>query len=104
MPGKVPDEELLRMANLTLAHYGRSAGTFWDGTKSHDVSQNYDAFLGAIDRGTRRCAFSISGADRGVTCAIFICSAIMPSDSKGVRTSLEWLALTPGARFSSRTS
>jgi SAM-dependent methyltransferase len=49
MSGRAPDEELLRLANLTLAHYGRSAGKFWDGTKSHDVTQNYDAFLGAIE-------------------------------------------------------
>jgi SAM-dependent methyltransferase len=43
------DDELFRLSNLTLEHYGRSAGTFWDGTKSHDVTQNYEALLGAIE-------------------------------------------------------
>src|SRR5258706_15841225 len=43
------DEELLELANRTLAHYARAAGTFWDGTKSHDVSQNYAALLDAIE-------------------------------------------------------
>jgi SAM-dependent methyltransferase len=32
----------------TLAHYEGSAGTFWVGTKDHDVSQNYAALLEAI--------------------------------------------------------
>jgi SAM-dependent methyltransferase len=43
------DEDLFAMADRTLAHYGQGAGTFWDGTKSHDVTQNYEALLGAID-------------------------------------------------------
>jgi SAM-dependent methyltransferase len=37
------------MSTRTLAHYARSAGTFWDGTKDHDVTQNYEALLGAIE-------------------------------------------------------
>jgi SAM-dependent methyltransferase len=43
------DDELLAFANRTLAHYSEAAGKFWDGTKSHDVNQNYEAFLGAIE-------------------------------------------------------
>jgi SAM-dependent methyltransferase len=45
----LPDDELFEMAGRTLAHYGEAAGTFWDGTKSHDVTQNYEALLGAIE-------------------------------------------------------
>jgi SAM-dependent methyltransferase len=33
----------------TLAHYQRNARDFWDGTKDHDVSQNYAALLGALE-------------------------------------------------------
>lgn len=32
----------------TLAHYEANASDFWAGTKDHDVTQNYAAFLGAI--------------------------------------------------------
>jgi len=49
MPHGFSDEDLFQLANRTLAHYGDAAGTFWDGTKSHDVTQNYDALLGAIE-------------------------------------------------------
>ena len=43
------DDELRAMAERTLGHYGESVGTFWDGTKGHDVTQNYEALLGAIE-------------------------------------------------------
>ena len=33
----------------TLAHYDRNARSFWEGTKDHDVSQNYAALLDAIE-------------------------------------------------------
>ncbi len=33
----------------TLAHYDRTARSFWEGTKDHDVAQNYAALLGAIE-------------------------------------------------------
>lgn len=33
----------------TIAHYDREAAGFRDGTRDHDVSQNYAAFLGAIE-------------------------------------------------------
>lgn len=32
----------------TIAHYDASARAFWEGTRDHDVSQNYDAFLRAL--------------------------------------------------------
>lgn len=33
----------------TVAHYDRSAESFWRGTKDHDVSQNVAALLGSIE-------------------------------------------------------
>jgi SAM-dependent methyltransferase len=33
----------------TLAHYETNAARFWEGTKDHDVTQNYAALLGAIE-------------------------------------------------------
>jgi SAM-dependent methyltransferase len=33
----------------TLGHYNANAEDFWEGTRDHDVSQNYAAFLGAIE-------------------------------------------------------
>ncbi|MGH7293980.1 MAG: class I SAM-dependent methyltransferase [Polyangiaceae bacterium] len=34
----------------TLAYYEANATPFWEGTRDHDVTQNYDALLGAIER------------------------------------------------------
>lgn len=34
---------------LTLAHYDQRAEDFWQGTRGHDVRQNIDALLGAIE-------------------------------------------------------
>jgi SAM-dependent methyltransferase len=49
MAPDVSDQELFAMAGRTLDHYEKAAGTFWDGTKGHDVTQNYEALLGAIE-------------------------------------------------------
>jgi SAM-dependent methyltransferase len=41
-----------RMANAshaTIAHYDRHARAFWEGTRDHDVTQNYAALLEAIE-------------------------------------------------------
>ena len=38
-----------RSSEITIAHYERQAGSFWDGTRDHDVSQNYAALLEAIE-------------------------------------------------------
>ena len=37
-----------RRSSRTLAHYEANARAFWEGTKDHDVSQNYHAFLRAL--------------------------------------------------------
>lgn len=43
------DESLRRFSETTLSYYGRSAASFWEGTRDHDVSQNIAALLGAIE-------------------------------------------------------
>ena len=41
--------QLQDLSARTLAHYDAHADAFWLGTRDHDVSQNYSAFLGAIE-------------------------------------------------------
>jgi len=38
-------DQLAHASAETLDHYQRSAESFWEGTATHDVSQNYTAFL-----------------------------------------------------------
>jgi SAM-dependent methyltransferase len=40
---------LTPVSTRTLAHYEASAGAFWEGTRDHDVTQNYAALLGALE-------------------------------------------------------
>lgn len=50
--GSSPDDaEVHRATQATLAHYGRHADRFRDGTWDHDVSQNIDALLSHIIAG-----------------------------------------------------
>ena len=42
-------EDLQRIATRTLAHYDQHAQDFWQGTRDHDVSQNVEALLQAIE-------------------------------------------------------
>ena len=42
-------EDLDRLVSRTLGDYQRSADRFWEGTRDHDVSQNYAALLGHIE-------------------------------------------------------
>ncbi|HEX3852035.1 MAG TPA: class I SAM-dependent methyltransferase [Polyangiaceae bacterium] len=39
---------LREMAGRTLGHYNENAERFWQGTRDHDVTQNYQALLGAL--------------------------------------------------------
>ena len=48
-PPRVDVAQLRRISEVTIGHYDRSAGEYRDGTWDHDVSQNYTAFLGAIE-------------------------------------------------------
>ena len=45
MPKELPAERLDKIEEVTLAHYDNNALSFWQGTKDHDVTQNYQAFL-----------------------------------------------------------
>jgi SAM-dependent methyltransferase len=38
-----------RQSKTTIAFYDRFARDFWEGTRNHDVSQNYASFLSAIE-------------------------------------------------------
>lgn len=42
-------DELDAITASTLSHYDRHAESFWQGTRGHDVSQNIDALLRAIE-------------------------------------------------------
>ncbi len=42
-------DDLRTLAARTLAHYDQRAQDFWEGTRDHDVSQNIDALLQAIE-------------------------------------------------------
>ncbi|HEU4351619.1 MAG TPA: class I SAM-dependent methyltransferase [Burkholderiales bacterium] len=42
-------QDLEKIADLTLDHYNRRAEDFWKGTRDHDVSQNIEALLRAIE-------------------------------------------------------
>ncbi len=48
-PLRVDVEQLHRISELTIAHYDRSAEIYRDGTRGHDVSQNYGSLLDAIE-------------------------------------------------------
>ncbi len=41
--------ELRRISETTIEHYDRMAKPYWNGTRDHDVSQNYTALLEAIE-------------------------------------------------------
>ena len=42
-------KDLQTIAERTLAHYAQHAQDFWQGTRDHDVSQNVEALLRAIE-------------------------------------------------------
>lgn len=42
------DPDLNVITSRTLDHYESNAASFWEGTRDHDVTQNYEAFLGAL--------------------------------------------------------
>jgi SAM-dependent methyltransferase len=46
---KLYQQDLEKIADLTLEHYNRRAEEFWEGTRDHDVSQNIAALLRFIE-------------------------------------------------------
>ncbi len=50
MPSNALDRaRLRRISEITIGYYDRVAEDYWDGTRNHDVSQNYEALLEAIE-------------------------------------------------------
>ncbi|MEL0081778.1 MAG: class I SAM-dependent methyltransferase [Gammaproteobacteria bacterium] len=45
---KQSQQELDEIERITVGHYDTHAEAFWQGTRDHDVSQNIEAFLGAL--------------------------------------------------------
>jgi hypothetical protein len=43
------EQDLEKIAHLTLEHYDQRAEEFWEGTRNHDVGQNIAALLQYID-------------------------------------------------------
>ena len=41
--------QLQRISDITIGHYDRSAEDYWNGIRNHDVNQNYEALLEAIE-------------------------------------------------------
>ena len=41
--------QIWEISEITIGHYDRVAEDYWHGTRNHDVSQNYEAFLTAIE-------------------------------------------------------
>jgi SAM-dependent methyltransferase len=50
MPKELNCSSLNDITSRTLAHYETYAAQFWEGTKDHDVTQNYQAFLDALPK------------------------------------------------------
>src|SRR6059058_1546574 len=48
-----------RLGETTIAYYDRFARAFWDGTRHHDVSQNYAALLEAIEGDPPYCILDL---------------------------------------------
>jgi len=61
--------QLRPISDITIGHYDRTAEDFCDGTRYHDVSQNYSS---TRSRASRRFPFSILAAAPGETSAIFV--------------------------------
>jgi hypothetical protein len=69
--------QLRRISEITIGHYDRAAEDYWDGTRKHDVSQNYEALLEAIEASHPLPSSTwVVGPDE--TCIIFGRWAITP--------------------------
>tara|TARA_R110001592_G_scaffold6045_22_gene32898 strand:- start:6894 stop:7523 length:630 start_codon:yes stop_codon:yes gene_type:complete len=49
MPNQLSTEQLEHIEKTTVGHYDTRAQSFWEGTKDHDVSQNYRALLSQFE-------------------------------------------------------
>src|SRR3954470_21092155 len=46
---KLKPQDLEKITSVTLEHYDERAADFWEGTRDHDVTQNIEALLQAIE-------------------------------------------------------
>lgn len=50
MPDTLKPEQLAEIESVTLDDYSENSSSFWQGTRDHDVSQNYRALLSQFPR------------------------------------------------------
>lgn len=62
--------ELTEIETITLSHYDQNANSFWEGTKDHDVVQNYEEFLAPFPEGKTLDILDF-GCGPGSRCKIF---------------------------------
>ena len=51
MPDRSVPPSQAELTRRTLGHYDANAAAFWEGTRDHDVTQNYAALLDALPSG-----------------------------------------------------
>src|SRR5438128_3020427 len=93
-------EQLRRISEVTIAHYDRLAEGYWDGTRDHDVNQNYAALLDAIE-GDPPYSILDLGCGPGRDLRYFRSFSWAWTDR---RNSWPWHAPIRSARFSDRIS
>src|SRR5467141_3232001 len=92
-------EQLRWISEVTIAHYDRLAEAYWDGTRDHDVNQNYAALLDAIE-GDPPIPFWIWVVGPAETYATSDHWATTSSAWTDRRNSWRWHAPIRSARFS----
>src|SRR5258708_28204916 len=58
-PRRYDAEQVRRFSDTTIAYYDQFARAFWNGTRDHDVNQNYAAFLDAIEGDPPYCILDL---------------------------------------------
>src|SRR6266853_1869320 len=96
-------EQLRRISEVTIAHYNRFDEAYWDGTRDHDVNQNYAALLDAIE-GDPPYSILDLGCGPAETCATSDHWATTSWAWTDRRNSWPWHAPIRSARFSNRTA
>ena len=91
-------ENLDEIESLTLSHYDQNAEAFWNGTKDHDVTQNYEAFLAPFLEGKKLDILDL-GCGPGRDEIIFSHWVTGQLVSTAARHSVIWPAGTRVVRF-----
>ena len=89
-PSNALDKPQLRcISEITIGHYDRAAEDYWDATRNHDVSQNYEALLEAIEGGPPYAILDL-GCGPGRDLRYF---RSLGHDATGLDGSLEFVAM-----------